>query len=726
MAVALPCVGVSSTLAAPEPVAIASPANATMLRHDQLRDVSVGQRIDLDRFELPGDQRVNLDLHRFEVIAPGAQLVLGTADGQVPLERPDVVLLRGHVEGAPDSLAYLALSPFGTNGFIQHRGALYSIATGAFEQARDLEDALRVGDMATLINNADDPREACAFSDDNLELSPMGPMVEPQAVSARGSTCRIANIAIETDWEFTSRIFRGNANAAAAYAVTLMGAISEIYERDVNIKLAVGFLRVWDANTDPYDESFGDPLDLVRNHWRANMSDVERTTVHYLTGRTDVGYGGVAYLSVLCNDDYGYGVSAHLNGSFPYPLTDHSGGNWDVVVAAHELGHNFGTGHTHDSYNPVIDGCGNGDCGSAFGGTIMSYCHTCPGGLGNIVLQFHPRVQNVISAFLDDVENNGCDLTTSGVNAGDDFASTYEGSPIDVDVLANDAAQSCDPALIASYDTMTAGGGAVSRLAGAGPGGRDLLRYTPAPGFDGADTFNYTLTAGPSASVNIDVAELRDPDTVINPAVGLVVDYYALNSPSQLPNFDALTPYASDIATSVDAPSTSGEFMTSGRADEVGALLTGFVEVFADGLYTFYTNSDDGSALYIGDQLVVDNDGLHGMVERSGQIALHAGRHAVRIEFFENGGGAGLIASLEGPGLSKTDLISFFLSHETSTTCSEADLAEPFGVLDFSDVTAFLSAFSAGAPDADLAPPFGTLDFSDVLGFLGAFGAGCP
>ncbi len=58
--------------------------------------------------------------------------------------------------------------------------------------------------------------------------------------------------------------------------------------------------------------------------------------------------------------------------------------------------------------------------------------------------------------------------------------------------------------------------------------------------------------------------------------------------------------------------------------------------------------------------------------------------------------------------------------------CNIADLAEPFGTLDFSDVIAFLVAFGAMDPAADLAPPFGTFDFSDVIAFLGAFGAGCP
>ncbi len=58
--------------------------------------------------------------------------------------------------------------------------------------------------------------------------------------------------------------------------------------------------------------------------------------------------------------------------------------------------------------------------------------------------------------------------------------------------------------------------------------------------------------------------------------------------------------------------------------------------------------------------------------------------------------------------------------------CNGADLAEPFGSLDFSDVTAFLVAFSTMGAEADLAAPFGQWDFSDVTSFLVLFGGGCP
>lgn len=58
--------------------------------------------------------------------------------------------------------------------------------------------------------------------------------------------------------------------------------------------------------------------------------------------------------------------------------------------------------------------------------------------------------------------------------------------------------------------------------------------------------------------------------------------------------------------------------------------------------------------------------------------------------------------------------------------CSPADLASPLWTLDFSDVTAFLVAYSTVTLDADLAPPVGVWDFSDVIAYLVAFAAGCP
>jgi len=123
------------------------------------------------------------------------------------------------------------------------------------------------------------------------------------------------------------------------------------------------------------------------------------------------------------------------------------------------------------------------------------------------------------------------------------------------------------------------------------------------------------------------------------------------------------------------------------------------------------------------------------------KISLFDINGATLLGFADNGGdgvGEFLTVQVQNPGsyfvwISGDDTNNVQLYSFTATvtelpdlSCNDADLAEPLGVLDFSDVVAFLSAFGAMDSDADLAPPFGVYDFSDVVAFLSAFGAGCP
>jgi len=63
-----------------------------------------------------------------------------------------------------------------------------------------------------------------------------------------------------------------------------------------------------------------------------------------------------------------------------------------------------------------------------------------------------------------------------------------------------------------------------------------------------------------------------------------------------------------------------------------------------------------------------------------------------------------------------------------TTTCNTcpADLAAPFGVLNFFDVSAFITAYNNQDPAADLAAPFGSYNFFDVAEYITQFNAGCP
>jgi hypothetical protein len=78
--------------------------------------------------------------------------------------------------------------------------------------------------------------------------------------------------------------------------------------------------------------------------------------------------------------------------------------------------------------------------------------------------------------------------------------------------------------------------------------------------------------------------------------------------------------------------------------------------------------------------------------------------------------------------LGPTDAGAFLaacLRIDTRPACL-ADLAAPFGSLNFFDLAAYLALFSAGDPAADLAAPFGVLNFFDLGEYLAHFNAGCP
>ncbi|MHC4113084.1 MAG: FN3 associated domain-containing protein, partial [Planctomycetota bacterium] len=115
---------------------------------------------------------------------------------------------------------------------------------------------------------------------------------------------------------------------------------------------------------------------------------------------------------------------------------------------------------------------------------------------------------------------------------------------------------------------------------------------------------------------------------------------------SYVPDFDSLTPEYVGIVDTFDITPRQ-------RNDYFGFRFIGFIEVSLNGVYTFYTTSDDGSLLFIDGYLIVYNDGRHDMEERSGSIYLDAGMHPIRVEYFDYSGDDGLIVSYEGPGIPK-------------------------------------------------------------------------
>jgi alpha-L-fucosidase len=111
-----------------------------------------------------------------------------------------------------------------------------------------------------------------------------------------------------------------------------------------------------------------------------------------------------------------------------------------------------------------------------------------------------------------------------------------------------------------------------------------------------------------------------------------------------LPEFAALTPVQSGTSSAFDLGLQQ-------RPEDFAVRYSGYLLVPEDGVYTFFVASDDGSRLWIGDTLVVDNDGLHGSQTESGRIALAWGLHPITVGFFQRTGGLDLEVAFRGPGV---------------------------------------------------------------------------
>lgn len=119
-----------------------------------------------------------------------------------------------------------------------------------------------------------------------------------------------------------------------------------------------------------------------------------------------------------------------------------------------------------------------------------------------------------------------------------------------------------------------------------------------------------------------------------------------------MPDFDGLnlTPSKTEIWREINHYTHWRQVGSSGQDDWVALKFEGLVDIRQTGEWTFATNSDDGSNIWIGDKLVVNNDGTHGARERSGKIGLQAGLHAIRVEYFEYHSGAFIEVKMGGPG----------------------------------------------------------------------------
>jgi hypothetical protein len=359
---------------------------------------------------LPGGARVDVELERLPV---DAQRFGFRVDG---VARPDLFpdllgglalsVWKGTVVGHPDSEVMLSFSRHGSRGWIQTNEALVHFvarpdARGDWSRGDVLvvsEESLnRQGLRPDFVCGATRPRT----SGPEPARAPRvdAAVTQPRAgIHSFTGICglRVCKMAIEGDWQLYQKF--NDLAAETAYLTTLLSFTSDRYATQASTVLTFPYFNLWSTPNDPWhaQDNGGTSQDVLNEltvAWGGNIpagADVAQLLSGALLG------GGVAWLDVLCDHDFGFSVCGNLNGQMPFPLQV-GPTNWDFGVVTHELGHNFNAIHTHE-YCPPIDQCAPA---SYFGpcqtnqvctnqGTVMSYCHLCSGGSLNMTTYFHP------------------------------------------------------------------------------------------------------------------------------------------------------------------------------------------------------------------------------------------------------------------------------------------------------------------------------------------------
>ncbi|MEO1202980.1 MAG: M12 family metallo-peptidase, partial [Pseudomonadota bacterium] len=166
----------------------------------------------------------------------------------------------------------------------------------------------------------------------------------PDVMRALGAT-EVIDVAVVADFEFTDEF----GTDTTAELLSRMNIVDEIFSQQLGIQITVSHIDTFPAANDPFSDE-ADP-ELLLNEladFRADSADHRSAGItHLFTGRSLNGSSvGIAFSEALCSSRFSAGLTELQRNDFfgSTPV--------DALIAAHELGHNFGAPHDGEIGSP--------------------------------------------------------------------------------------------------------------------------------------------------------------------------------------------------------------------------------------------------------------------------------------------------------------------------------------------------------------------------------------
>jgi hypothetical protein len=303
-----------------------------------------------------GDKTYTLNLARVELTAGGFEVATDKGNSK----HDTGVQYRGIVDNNPAQIASLNLTS-------TDKSAYFSTGEGNFVLTKEDSDYFVYNDQVMEL-------PATIYCQTPATTFPI--TIETDLVSGVG--CKTVNAYLECDYAFYQN--KGsNVTTLTNYVIGFFNQVATLYANE-DIAIQISQIFVW-TSPDPY-ASLTTPSAILEPFRTNRGTSFNGHIAHFLTTR-NIG-GGISYVDALCAKAYAYGVSM-VYGTYSNVPTY----SWTVNVVAHEMGHTFGSPHTHScSWNGgALDNCHapEGTCASGpapvNGGTIMSYCHMTSSGI---------------------------------------------------------------------------------------------------------------------------------------------------------------------------------------------------------------------------------------------------------------------------------------------------------------------------------------------------------
>lgn len=549
-----------------------------------------------------------------------------------------VGVFRGSVRDMPGSWVRVVVANDVPRGLLWDGTSMYAIEAG--DDAAGKPYIFRLDDLQVPAGSMTCTQPTGKQTATDL-LKAVAKDVTPRVVGAPGAVSNI-DVAVIADFEFAS----DKGSNAQTEIVTRMNNIDGIFSAQLGVQINVARTDVFSSSNDPFtDESdSGNLLGELTDYRSANATQNANGLSHLFTGRDlDGSTVGIAYTGAICSSRVGAGLTQGTHSA-----------TVDSLIAAHEIGHNFGAPH-------------DGTPGSA-----------CEDTSEDFLMAARLNGSDTFSAcsitqMQDDVSRAPCITALSSLDVavvanqagnvllGDPAVVTFVVNSVGTDGAAGVNFDVSVPAIV-GLDSITSstgscsnGGGTASCSIGSiGAGSNATVNLTVTSTSTGAASFAATVSASGDNNSGNDQATLN---LTIDPAVDLVASAAASTVILDQSTTARVTieNRASIAATSASVTITAGSGIRIDSADWTAgscSVLGGVVTCDATSLAALSNNTinvqltglTEGNQSYDVSASATETDRVSGNNATQGQVT-------VNLAQASNDGGGGAIGLLQLFGL---------------------------------------------------------------------------